>query len=200
MHAPAQLRNGNVLNSEAQKRNGNVSHRLATEKLGAAVNGNGKATESIDGRSRAKAQRRTQARIGNRIHKPNEGDEKMAQQPMCGNTSCAACKFNDLTERNECIALDQCLLSNNHCPFFTDTVSAEKSRESARKRAEKYGSLANDGTYRQQRFVRTRREEDKNGIPFIITRPDIPAWLEDLAQSGRIPMDVFSRYAAAHSD
>jgi len=118
--------------------------------------------------------------------------------PECGNTSCAACQYSELTERNECVALEKCLYENGYCPFYVDCDTAEKAKAESRERAERYGLIASDGTYRQQRFVRARREEDKNGIPCVVTRPDIGAWLEDLAQKGAIPMDIFTRYAAAH--
>ena len=120
--------------------------------------------------------------------------------PECGNTSCAACQYSELTERNECVALERCLYENGYCPFYTDCDTADKSKKAARERAERYGLLAPDGTYRQQRFIHSRREEDKNGIPCIVTRPDICEWLMDLVAKDAIPMWILERYNAAHPE
>lgn len=120
-------------------------------------------------------------------------------QPMCGEKSCAACRFSSLTEMYECIALETCMMDTGHCPFYKENSKADADNEAARIRVEKLGILAADGTYKQQRFVRARREEDKNGIPCVVTRPDIASWLEDLAHRGSIPMDVFNNYTSTHA-
>ena len=120
--------------------------------------------------------------------------------PECGNKSCAACQYSPLTERNECVALEKCLLTENYCPFYRAREEAEQARAESRQRAERFGLIASDGTYRQQRFVRARRELDKHGIPCVVTRPEIGAWLEDLVAKGSVPVTVLERYTAANPE
>lgn len=120
--------------------------------------------------------------------------------PRCDNKDCAACQFNDMLKTHECVALDKCLLENGYCPFFRDHVTAYAEKENARKRAESYGLLATDGTYRQQRFIHAKRVPDRHGIPQIVVEADIQKWLEDLAWKKTIPMDVYSRYMAANPE
>ena len=118
--------------------------------------------------------------------------------PVCTNTECASCKHNELNGRNECIALDACLMDMRECPFFKTSIQAEADKEAARIRVEPMRILAKDGTYKQQRFVHAKRIEDDNGNISVVYQPNIYAWLEDLVLRGTVPQDVLTKYMAAN--
>ena len=125
----------------------------------------------------------------------------MSALPYCMNTSCANCREDEGFETSRCNALDKCLYKagSGYCPFFKRKDRAKPERDAANARAERLGLLAPDGTYKQQRFVNAKRVNGSDGAVRIDIVPNIPAWLEDLAERGAIPKELVTKYNASVS-
>lgn len=121
--------------------------------------------------------------------------------PRCPAMGCVHNAYNPDVRGTQCTILTECLMDyqTGDCPFYAKHSEAAESRKAAHKRAVRMGCLAVDDTYRP-RFTKVRLTLMKDGSEKAELVPDIPAWLDHLAQEGIITQAFADQRKARYSE